>query len=430
VLPLRYIKHSEGRIEELDAVGFEWQQPAPPASREPAVKRVEAPARDAVGPCSRPSFSPSSGPTTSARRAVVARDGASAAVPAGTGYFSGSGLGAPLTAATREAALGAGATLGAPLGDTLLEAADDDGLPRAELTVRVAEADPASVGFEQLLGCFRQYVAVTGRVEVPVTFTVPDAEPWPLVCRSLPLGMCLNHIHTRGAYLSPRVVLPGIAKRRSLLDVPLTKAQARELDALAAAEIKSREDRLLAAGYAVPLPQRRGAGYTTSARFGQLVSSPLERCSLLIGDDTTAACDPILSSKQAISISQSLSVRPCYQLQRTHLNLSFLTFARSRCADHGLGQVQGEARDAGCSAALRHPGELTGVAGGGLGPAPRRACQHRPEPGNLRQELPREKRPAHRDGVSVPQRLTDIFCNLFFHLHRPTTLPLCWSVRV
>ena len=105
-LPLRYIKHSEGRIEELDAVGFEWQQPAPPASREPAVERDEAPARETVGPSSGPSFSPSSGPSfkpssgpTSARRAAAARDGAPAAAPAGTGYFSGSGLGAPLTAA-------------------------------------------------------------------------------------------------------------------------------------------------------------------------------------------------------------------------------------------------------------------------------------------------------------------------------------------
>lgn len=68
--------------------------------------------------------------------------------------------------------------------------------------------DPANVEFEPMIAALKFYKDLNGDISVSSTYVVPDAPPWPMSCRGMPLGTCVNQIHTRGAYLN-RVVVEG-----------------------------------------------------------------------------------------------------------------------------------------------------------------------------------------------------------------------------
>ena len=138
------------------------------------------------------------------------------------------------------------------------------------LQIDSGEADPAGVDFESLVGALKHYVELNKHTNVPSGFVVPDAEPWPRSCRSMPLGMCINQITTRGAYLSTRVIRSQIAKERGLVGTRLSDAALRELDADAAKVVAARTTTLTSTGFALK-DQNKDEPQSMSKRFERLV---------------------------------------------------------------------------------------------------------------------------------------------------------------
>jgi hypothetical protein len=202
----RYVKERPERVDALEGLGFEWKL------------RVE--------------------------RLVKGRP-SDEQEAAGRGGGSGNSAG--------------GSASGGPLG----------GGGPAPVEVAMAEADPAAVPFDSLVSGLREYLKLFGNVDVPVTFTVPDAAPWPMMFRSMPLGMCLNQIATRGAYFSRRVV--GAQLTRDQAGLGSTSA-ADDLEAAVDAEIVAREERLAELGYQLKT-KSKVEPQSMSRRFERLVDA-------------------------------------------------------------------------------------------------------------------------------------------------------------
>jgi len=136
-------------------------------------------------------------------------------------------------------------------------------------------------------------LAVGGGASIPSNYVIPDADPWPMSCRSLPLGMCLAQITTRGAYLDPNVIAAQMARQRKLAGGGNSnnagygsssiggqqESMQRRMRELAGNEvtpeeveeaIAERESRLKKAGFAVK-NQKKGEDNTSSKRFDRLL---------------------------------------------------------------------------------------------------------------------------------------------------------------
>jgi hypothetical protein len=137
-------------------------------------------------------------------------------------------------------------------------------------------------------------LSVGGGASIPSNYVIPDAEPWPMSCRSLPLGMCLAQITTRGAYLDPSVIAAQMARQRKLAGKGASSNNAgygsssiggqqestqRRIRQLAGDEvtpqevaevIAEREARLKKAGFAVK-NQQKGEDNSSSKRFDRLL---------------------------------------------------------------------------------------------------------------------------------------------------------------
>jgi hypothetical protein len=138
------------------------------------------------------------------------------------------------------------------------------------LQIDAGEADPAGVDFESLVGALKHFVELNKHTNVPAGFVVPDAEPWPRSCRSMPLGMCINQITTRGAYLSTRVIRAQIARERGLVGTRVSDAALAELDADAAKIMAERTSTLTSTGFALK-DQNKDEPQSMSKRFERLV---------------------------------------------------------------------------------------------------------------------------------------------------------------
>ena len=172
----RYVKDHPERVEALESLGFEWRL------------------RAAVGDKAKSSGAPKIGGKTNVAAKATEAQGdstpqAESATPDIVAVTRGE---APRSSSSSSVA----ASVSSP--PPSMTAPDTTGI--------LPEGDPAAVSFDALVVALREYISVHGDAAVPATFVVPDAAPWPMSCRSMPLGMCLNQVVTRGAYLNKRLI--------------------------------------------------------------------------------------------------------------------------------------------------------------------------------------------------------------------------------
>ena len=118
------------------------------------------------------------------------------------------------------------------------------------------EGDPAAVSFDALIVALREYITMNGNAAVPPTFVVPDADPWPMSCRSMPLGMCLNQVVTRGAYLNKRLIRQQLAGGAIKAVNGGLRPDQSNLDDETSNVIRAREDTLIDMGFAYKRPSK------------------------------------------------------------------------------------------------------------------------------------------------------------------------------
>ena len=146
------------------------------------------------------------------------------------------------------------------------------GSNRGRIEPEPYEGDPSAVSFDAMMNALNQYVAIVGDANVPVSFVVPNAEPWPISCRSLPLGSCLNQISTRGAYLSTRAIRAQLSKEKFGAKGATDDAELEELEGAAAKAVEQRIHMLVEAGYTVKT-QGKEEPISMSRRFERLVAA-------------------------------------------------------------------------------------------------------------------------------------------------------------